>query len=346
MTVRGREHAVQILRLTPSLSLEVTMSLPTLFSPVTLQGDLVGLGNYVLQSAIWNWKTSSFSSLDEEPAPEQLNHTTYSPGAEDDEVGTINPIYNMYLSREHVFVARAYTLTLFAMPQRFHPSLDAAASDANVSLAKHSFGCVDAICMTQTGTTNGGLPAYRLLVRGFSDDAWKNRDDHVLQVYTLDSDPSSPSYRFPPRLEARIPTKYGRLKCRDVFLGNAGVALWTQPKERCWRPFGYEDTEREYIYAAILPDSPYRSAGSKGGSSSGCEFYPFLCLVDGNSSTSDLLCVCAVMERRHDGSVKLNPILLKTNHDSESNWTCMDWDEATGRIALGLQDGCVTLVEM
>ena len=52
------------------------------------------------------------------------------------------------------------------------------------------------------------------------------------------------------------------------------------------------------------------------------------------------------MEETAGETVQLDPILVKANHDSDADWTCIDWDEARGRIVLGLQNGWVTLLEM
>ena len=54
----------------------------------------------------------------------------------------------------------------------------------------------------------------------------------------------------------------------------------------------------------------------------------------------------SVMEDADDGVVQLDPILVKANHDNDADWTCVDWDEPGGRIALGLRNGWVTLLEM
>ncbi|KAJ3543685.1 hypothetical protein NMY22_g3048 [Coprinellus aureogranulatus] len=322
--LQPENHGVQLLSISPSMTFEPMIFLTTILNPIALQGDLIGLGDFSLQSVLWNWREGTSATLHEGMAPQRQGHTTRSGEALELDLDGLNfnPIYNMYLSQDYVFVARAYTLALFAMPKRFHANPLTAMEDASGFIAMHSFGCVDALRMTPVPSKEGGLPSYKILVRAFSDDAWRDRDSHTLEVFTLEpNDPSSSDipYRFPPKLDARIPTKYGRLNCTNVYLGKAGVALWTQPKQRMWRPFGDEDAEREYIYAAILPDSAYRSG-------------------DGVARGS--------MEQRSDGSVKLHPILIQTNEDSECDWTDMDWDEATGRIALGSQDGSVALIEI
>ncbi|TEB23898.1 hypothetical protein FA13DRAFT_1394757 [Coprinellus micaceus] len=346
--VPPEEHLVQVLTLTPSLSFEITASVRTFMSPIAFQGNLLGLGDHLSQSPLWNWKASTFASLDGELAPNRENHTTLSPEAEGDEIGTMNPIVDMVFAQDYVFVARAYTLTLFSIPKEFHATLDRAMEDSVGFLAKHSFGCVDAVCVTPVAPRNGAAtvtPSYHILVRGFSNDSWKEWNSHTLQLYALD--PASPAplasssvpYLFPPRLEASVATRYGRLNCSRVFLGKAGVALWVQPKRS-----GMRFQEEEYygidhyvdsphiqlsdhrdaprLNAAILVDSPYRFDDGSGEMSTG------------------------FMEETDGEAAELDPILVMANHDGDADWTCMDWDEAGGRIVLGLESGWVTLIEM
>lgn len=56
--------------------------------------------------------------------------------------------------------------------------------------------------------------------------------------------------------------------------------------------------------------------------------------------------ISAVMDDTDEEPVQLDPIFVRANHDGDADWMCMDWDEAGGRIVLGLENGWVTLIEM
>ncbi|KAF6751939.1 hypothetical protein DFP72DRAFT_906586 [Ephemerocybe angulata] len=352
----AKEHVVQILTVPPSLNLEILLSIPSIFVPLTLKGHLVALCQGTQsRTMIWNWKSSRYAMLDEE-LPEEGAISTRSEDASEDILGA-RPEYPLEVTfaQGGVLIGRAKFVTLHRTPELLYSSFEEAETAPTGYLAKHTFGYLDSICTTADEPHDADTPpSYRILTRGYTDDPWRERDEHSLHVYRLDFNldflehPSTTvPYLFPPVHEARIPTRRGKLHCPEIFLSKKGVALWVQPKKWegpypgyapvplinvassdpdepgriSWVRMGDWEREKEYIRAAILPGSVYRRAD------------------DGSKGT-------ALLGEGTDGEVNVRPVLLKTNRCLEADWTSMDWDEETGRIVLGHQDGRVMLIEM
>ncbi|KAH6897741.1 hypothetical protein BKA70DRAFT_1315627 [Coprinopsis sp. MPI-PUGE-AT-0042] len=375
---QSSEHQVHILSLkgsADSLFLETLVSFPTFFVPMTLEGNRVALCDDLAQTAIWDWSTSEYAVLDE-----SLRQERTEPESLRDLWGHDLPAQVLF-AHESIIVVRARSLCLFPDPKTIagqatpsstlKDATDTRAAPPDIApLARHSFGWLDGVSIAPRVSINSqaGQPlSYTILLRAESDDPWLPVNSHHLQVYSLvfnreylkyredhpspsDSMNDSPSdaadgtpsptsgptpplpYIFPPTFETSIPTSRGPLRCQTIRVGRCGTAVWVKPSQSWGETMGmvspslvtsmgplaehiviagqsggYEDWSRKVcLMASILPGSPLRAEAAIG------------------SETTPSLLMCANLEL----------------HD----WTSLDYDEDTGRIAIGKGNGDVLVL--
>jgi hypothetical protein len=202
------------------------------------------------------------------------------------------------------------------------------------ALARHSFGWVDGVSASmdprpypvdsQTQTSHGTIS---LLLRSESDDPW-SQEQHNLKFFTLKPNPHYASavqqdsqsstntlpYFFPPSLTAEVASVHGSLRCADIKLQPYGTAVWVHPKNRS---------------ANGLISSDMHFQGEP---------------VTDTLATSERL-VASVFPGSLSRTGLENDV--KTLWANESNdWTCLDYNEEWGRIALGSRSGSVTILEL
>ncbi|TFK21584.1 hypothetical protein FA15DRAFT_672449 [Coprinopsis marcescibilis] len=347
---QASEHHVHVLSLDQeddTTRLSSLVSFPTNFVPMALAGTRVALSDDRSQTAIWDWSTNEYAILDEdmsaEGSPQRSPHSSLSPWQH-------NQPAQVVFTFDSILVVRARLLSLFFDPQ-LSPSGQISSPHTLPPIATFSFGWLDGVSVASRPSlsTASSPPSYHILLRAESDDPWSPSDAHTLDLYTLafnpeyllekerrqneESDPGHPSrsstdmplpYTFPPRFQTRLPTSRGALRCTGLRLGKCGTALWVRPSESIGRTTGLVQftsfgsdypmsipvsgtrrRDKEWLMAAILPGSP----------------------LDANPKAGGAAC----------------PMLLLPNEDVH-DWTCFDYDEASGRIVLGKGDGDAVLL--
>ncbi|EAU83733.2 hypothetical protein CC1G_05637 [Coprinopsis cinerea okayama7 len=359
---RSNEHHAHVLSLNQesqsTWALTTLVSFQTHFIPLTLEGNQVALCDDSSQTAIWDWSTSEYATLDED-----LRETDSEEPPALQSMWTHNVASQVLFTLDSVLVVRARSLCLFPCP-KLAESNDPVATSAG-PLARHSFGWLDGVTVSPQTSTRGNTTSYNILLRAESDDPWQPPDAHTLCVYTLDVNPdylvsgstdSTPSldsvegaatpppllpYIFPPRYQTKIPTSRGALRCPSLRLGSCGTAVWVKPGESvgsatglvqmpCHQdPFfnnGYTDDD----YAVPMPISfarPFKGRGKE-------------CLMAAVLPSSSLY-----HHSKASTANQTSPVMLMSNQDLQ-DWTCLDYDEATGRIALGKGDGHTLLLSL
>ena len=215
-------------------------------------------------------------------------------------------------------------------------------------LSTYTFGRVDSIAVapmikSSLSTTH---PSFSILVRGDITDIHVS-DIHTLNFYTLEPNPQYEPveaekdsnyqrrqlpYTFPPVLIDSVPSRRGFLYCSDIALGSGGTAIWLHPRPRDFVGLTmleeyigelYEETPTyEWLNAAILPGPFYRPPAGP-------------------------------IDRLHANNVKVVTSLLSNAviaglplFNCNDLRTSLDYDEVSGRIALGGKNGTVTVLEM
>ncbi|KAG6847909.1 hypothetical protein H0H93_004998 [Arthromyces matolae] len=295
------EHKVHLLSLQTkeagNYCLETISTVLSGMKPTKLEGDLLALSDDVTQTVIFNWRLRTSAILQQ---PE-------------DDAGIWHPNRSIQVVFAHrsVLVVRACSIHLFPYPvlEEIPPTYH--------SIAQHSFGWIDGVCVTPSRSNS---PILSILLRGESDDPWSS-GLHSLDQYTLTPNPISndendeegsfiPPYIFPPTLTAKVPAIRGSLRCRNVLLGPCGTAAWIQPQDRAVVGLAWPGNE-DHPLLAIHPTS-------------------------GNES----LMVAAFpgpLARDKDDDVEQDGDVVGTRSTAVAtnglnNWTALDYDEEVGRI--------------
>jgi hypothetical protein len=228
---------------------------------------------------------------------------------------------------QSVLVIRARSIHLFPEPilSNSKPIYDA--------VARHSFGWVDGVSVSMTPRSNSvdprGLPSHdtiHILLRAESDDPW-TQEQHNLRFFTLKPNPHYSvafqqdgnsgagilPYLFPPSLTAEVLSVHGSLRCADIKLQPYGTAVWVHPRNRAVAGLISDDVHPQEVATPGRPVSERLVAA----------VFPGLLSQAGTGDEA------------------------KTLWTNESNdWTCLDYDEEFGRIALGSRAGSVTVLEL
>jgi hypothetical protein len=192
------------------------------------------------------------------------------------------------------------------------------------ALSRHSFGWIDGVSVSMTPRPNPvdihELPSHDpiyILIRAESDDPW-SQEQHNLRFFTLkpnlrysieESSTGISPYLFPPSLTAEVSSVHGSLRCADIKLQPYGTAVWVHPQNRAAAGLISDDRN------PLVPSTPAeRLLGV---------------VFPGPLSRTGT----------EDGA--------KTLWTNELNdWTCLDYTEECGRIALGSRAGSVTVLEL
>ncbi|KAG1853898.1 hypothetical protein DFJ58DRAFT_788846 [Suillus subalutaceus] len=187
--------------------------------------------------------------------------------------------------------------------------------------AQSTFGWVDGIFISvppsspEDPTGMEGQP-LSILVRTKNDDPWSST--FKMQLWTLspmtspyEATVDGPHYIFPPSMTSEIVTpRRGALRCTDMVLGPHGTAVWVQPED--------------YSVAGLISSSVH--------------------LQNMPVPQSHETLVAAAF-----------PGLLNTQDKSQvksswknygKDWTCLDYDEERGCVALGSAAGAVTILDI
>ncbi|KAG6831114.1 hypothetical protein H0H87_006139 [Tephrocybe sp. NHM501043] len=300
------EHSVHMISLqrddNGEFSLQSIHTIASDMKPTNLHGDLLALSDEVSTTVVWNWRAQTSAVL-QQP---------------DSEAGLWQPNRGIQVVFAHrsVLVVRACSIHLFPDPALQETPL------TYFPIAKHSFGWIDGVCVTQSRST---IPSLSILLRGESDDPWSSglhSLDHYILLPNLNlEDDTSPPYMFPPALVAKVPAVRGSLRCRNVVLGPCGTAAWIQPQDRA--VVGLAWAGNEYPLQAIQP-------------ASGNESLMVAAFPGSLSADHDV--------DRGSGVVGMRSTAVFTN--ALNNWTAFDYDEEIGRIVLCSSFGCVMVLEL
>jgi hypothetical protein len=223
-----------------------------------------------------------------------------------------------------ILVVRARSIHLF--PEPALGSSEAPAPRYG-PIARHSFGWIDDVSVsvdlwkTEQPASSGSVS---ILIRSESDDPWAS-DVHSLDLYVLEPNPafvlpsaeerekrtSLAPYIFPPTPSVKVPSTRGSLRCTDVRLGRYGTAVWIQPQDRS--------------VTGLIPSDLHLQEVSA---------------PDINETLVAAVFPGPLNNTGHTAGARS----LWTN--SFNNWTCLDYDEVLGRIALGSSYGRVTILDL
>lgn len=221
-----------------------------------------------------------------------------------------------------IFVVRARSICIFEEPRMVFPG-----DNLNIVLPRvfKSFGWVDGVSLA-LGPSAPFCPAgssqspLSLLVRNKGGDPWRATEQ--FQFITLNTDPnddphdgsstSQESLSFPFNIISSLTShRGGPLRCSDMALGPHGTAVWVQPPD--WAAVGLI-TEENFIEQLSTPTSRETLI---------IALFPGL-LNQGSS----------------EAQVKVS---FESNGD---DWSCLDYDEARGLIALGSGSGEITVYRL
>ncbi|KAH7913642.1 hypothetical protein BJ138DRAFT_1099327 [Hygrophoropsis aurantiaca] len=314
--LQNGSHRVEILTIRDAehignLRFESIFSLDTMHKPVALRGDLLALADIQTETILWNWRTQAYATLRSE-------------GIESWRDKCIQVVF----SSNSIVVVRSRSVHLFPDPVlAAHPN-----DNIYFSLASHTFGWVDGVSaslgttfLERTSSEASVIQPLSILVRLKGDDPWSTR--YKIQLWsicpnptysrsaeTADFNPSSICpYTFPPTLMHEILSPhFGPLQCGNMVLGPYGTAVWIQPAD--WAVAGLI-SDAVHLQRMPVPTSHESLVAA---------LFPGALGLDASN-----------------GIIKMS--WSKEDNDS---WTCLDYDEGLGRIALGSQSGSISVLEI
>ncbi|KAF8347153.1 hypothetical protein F5887DRAFT_48807 [Amanita rubescens] len=324
-----------------TVSFNIVTSFPTNFVPVSLQGDIVGLSDERSQISIWNWRDNKHATLscqDDEGTPFQHNVCSQI-------------IFSR--STNSIIAVRDVSISLFPFPEL------KAKDESPVTyapIAQYHFGWIDGVTATPVqpifnGTTrNGESPqSISLLLRRKNNDPWHSAA-HSIEHHVLLPNPSydpetpihplTPSsiqesttqtgrkpssnlpYLFPPVPRSKIPNlrgSLGRLLHRsNMILGKSGTAVWINPQDLSVGGLYFSDDESPLQIVPYIERSDQRLVAA---------------VFHGPLSPDGV----GAGNGAPDGNTDIDISTIYVN--DSNNWTALDYDEITGRIAIGSASG-------
>lgn len=235
------------------------------------------------------------------------------------------PLHVAFAHRS-IFVVRARSICIFEEPRMVLPG-----DDLNVLLPRvfKSFGWVDGVSLALGPSAlffpvSSSQPALSLLVRNKGDDPWRPTEQFRFMTLNTDFDhtPSHAShgttsvehepFSFPFNLICNLSSdQHGPLRCSDMVLGPYGTAVWVRPSD--WAAVGLVTDD------SLTEDMPVTTAPQT----------LVVALFPGLLNQGSL-----------DGRIK---VVLENDGDG---WSCLDYDEARGLIALGSSSGKVMVYRL
>ncbi|KAI5998795.1 hypothetical protein EDD15DRAFT_2241861 [Pisolithus albus] len=222
----------------------------------------------------------------------------------------------------NVFVVRSRSVCVFAEPPLVPPGDE---TPVNLPLSSTSFGWVDGVSLSEgpvVQCSEKDPPFLSLLVRTKGDDPWSLKDQ--LQLFTVNSSPSTESSGGllretsstvsipPPRLalvsSLTCPNR-GPLHCSDIVLGRYGSAVWVLPADR-----SIAGLISEHVHLQTVP-----------------------------VPTSNQTFVIAAFPGPLSGEAQIKASI---ENEEGSSWSCLDYEEECGLIALGSSTGDITMFSL
>ena len=309
---------------------QTTLIIQTHLRPVALQGDTLASCDDVADTVIQNLKDGTSATLHNAPVSGErawqvilflrlqsiLRLSKFQ----------LDRCVQVVFAFKSILVIRARSIHLFPEPI-LNKSMPLYAA-----IARHSFGWVDGISVSMAPRSNPvdicDHPSHSvisILLRAESDNPW-SQEQHNLRFFTLSPNPhydlalrhdnqssaNIPPYLFPPLLTAEVSSIHGSLRCADIKLQPYGTAVWVHPRNRA--------------DAGLIPDD----VNPQG--------------IPHTPAASERLVAAvfpgALSQTGTGGGAKT----LWTNESND--WTCLDYNEELGRIALGSRSGSVTVLEL
>ncbi|KAH7884787.1 hypothetical protein F5I97DRAFT_1501810 [Phlebopus sp. FC_14] len=223
-----------------------------------------------------------------------------------------------------VLVARARSICLFVDPPLVPPEHE---PSVTLPYACSSFGWVDGVSLTVRPSRpldiNDPSPCLSMLVRTKGDDPWSLQDKfrfltmnpetpRISSAIPLDGAPANHSPTQPLTLVTSLSCPHtGPLRCSDMVLGPYGTAVWVQPAD--WSIAGLISNNVHLQHVPV-------------------------------PSAQEIL-VAAIFPGRLGGVLSQASIKVSCVN-SEKNWSCLDYDEELGLVALGSSSGSITMLRL
>jgi hypothetical protein len=260
---------------------------------------------------------------------------------------------------------RARSLHLFPEPTLRSPMTANEDGDGHVysPFSSHSISWLDGVSVAQEARKALSEASVSILTRGESDNPWSdvsvtinchviapNRDfiapaiDDDAFHSTVDStnamSAANAPYTLRPTASRHAHTIRGQLRCTNLRIGPCGTGVWIRPRNRAVMGLATDpsinlpslNAQDECVCAAVFT-GPFLSEDLK------IESSQHLSRSGGRGDAGDLLPPAegAVDEMVEHQVLFSNP---------ENDWSCMDYDEATGRVVLGSTRGTVTILQL
>ncbi|KIJ14407.1 hypothetical protein PAXINDRAFT_12772 [Paxillus involutus ATCC 200175] len=310
---RNGVMSVEILSLshddpTSGVEIQSVATLNTCHKPIALRGDLVALCDHDSETLILNWKTQEQCLLKSpETRKDKPLHVIFAEGS--------------------IFVVRARSTCVFTEPRMLSQGNGLPITLPYVFV---SFGWVDGVALalrpsTQFHTTSSSQPSLSILVRTKGDDPWRLEDQFKFSTFNATQNSTSPSTSHPdaPSIDNDTGTfpftpvsrlyspHHGPLRCSDMVLGPYGTAVWVQPAD--WAMAGLLS---ENGYLNYIPAAP----------------------------SKETLVVAIFPGPLNRGSPEA---CIKVSFENNGfAWSCLDYDEERGLIALGSNFGGLTMFRL
>ncbi|KAF8556548.1 hypothetical protein OG21DRAFT_1408858 [Imleria badia] len=289
------------------VTIQPLRTLDTSNKPVALNGDIVALCDHDSETLILNWKTQEQALLKSSDTwQDKPLHVVFAQGS--------------------IFVVRARSICIFEEPRMVLPGDDL---DIVWPRVCKSFGWVDGVSLAlgpaQFFPVISCQSSLSLLVRNKGSDPWRPTEQFQFMKLNADfsqtpgdtsqdtSSTSQESSSFPFNLISSLSSHHqGPLRCSDMVLGSYGTAVWIQPSD--WSAGGLIPEEHviRQVYASMRSQESLVVALFPG-------------LLNQGSSEAHF------------------KVVLESN---ESGWSCLDYDETRGLIALGSGTGEVTVYRL
>jgi hypothetical protein len=304
----------------------------TRMRPIALQGDIIAFSDDFSDTIVRNLKDDTCAALRNTAVTGEtawkvilfLYFFTCGPRSRLNNFKADRCIQVVFAYR-CIVVIRARSIHLFAEPILNH------SMPIYGALTRHSFGWLDGVSVSMTPRPNPvdihDHPSHNpicILLRSESDDPW-SQEQHTLRFFTLRPNPQYPislrqnddsgtnisPYLFPPSLTAEVSSVHGSLRCADIQLQPYGTAVWVHPRNRAVAGLISDDAH------VATPDTP---------------------------TASERLVAAVFPGRLNRTGTGDGPKTLWTNEHND--WTCLDYNEEFGRIALGSRGGSVTVLQL
>lgn len=205
--------------------------------------------------------------------------------------------------------------------------------DLNIILPRvsKSFGWVDGVSLASGQSTPftpiGSSQSYlSLLIRKKGDDPWRPTEQFQFMRFNTDFNHNPPhtshetssiqrgSFSFPFSLISTLTSHHrGPLRCSDMVLGSYGTAAWVQPSD--------------WAAAGLIVDGDFVENMSV-------------------ATSRETLVVALFPGLLNQGSSEAQIKVVLENEGNSPGWSCLDYDEARGLIALGSSSGEVTVYRL